>query len=202
MKGFYLAVICISLFACSQEHVSLEGLQSYIADEDNGLQKSIEVDGTQITVTYRPSDLIVDQEIGGEQVDKETLLSIQRRYSSSFYFVVSLAKEHKDIMQQVADKVDYGELVQTLSFHMPAYTFLTTSKIDTIAVDDFALNRSFGLSNSTDLLFVFSRNDVKTDDDWVEFNLNEFGLGVGNQRFRFRLSDIANAPQLKFETQE
>ena len=202
MKGFYLAVICISLFACTQEHVSLEGLQSYIADEDNGLQKSIEIDGTQITVTYRPTDLIVDQEIGDEQVDKETLLSIQKRYSSSYYFVVSLAKEHKDIMQQVAGKVDYSELVQTLSFHMPAYTFLTTSKMDTIAVGDFALNRSFGFSNSTDLLFVFSRNDVKPDDDWVEFNLNEFGLGAGHQRFRFSLSDIAKTPQLEFDIKE
>jgi hypothetical protein len=80
---------------------------------------------------------------------------------------------------------------------MNDFVTLTTAQ-DTIPVGDFMLNRTYGMSNSTDLLFVFSRDKAK-DKDWVQFNLNEFGLGAGNQRFRFRTNDIADAPGVDFE---
>ncbi|HEY9006529.1 MAG TPA: hypothetical protein VIM75_10355, partial [Ohtaekwangia sp.] len=63
---------------------------------------------------------------------------------------------------------------------------------------DFMLNRTYGMSNSTDLLFVFSKEKAKGK-DWIQFNLNELGLGIGNQRFRFEMRDLENVPEVTFE---
>ena len=32
--------------------------------------------------------------------------------------------------------------------------------------------------------------------DWIQFNVNEFGLDVGNQRFRFDTKDIEHCPEM------
>ncbi len=91
----------------------------------------------------------------------------------------------------------YSDLVQTLSFRMSHYVTLTTAPADTIPVGDFMLNRTYGLSQSTDLLFVFNNEKVRGK-EWIQFNLNEFGLGTGNQRFRFRTKDIETLPGIDF----
>jgi hypothetical protein len=61
------------------------------------------------------------------------------------------------------------------------------------------LNRTYGLSSTTDLLFVFNKKKA-AGTDWVQFNLNEFGLGLGNQRFRFSTMDLEETPQINFST--
>lgn len=81
---------------------------------------------------------------------------------------------------------------------MGNYVTLTTASADTIPVGDFMLNRTYGLSQSTDLLFVFNKEETERA-EWVQFNLNEFGLGAGNQRFRFKRKDLEDLPRLNFE---
>jgi hypothetical protein len=93
--------------------------------------------------------------------------------------------------------MQYGDLVQTLSFRMGDYVTLTTDANDTIPVSDFVLNRTYGFSNSTDLLFVFDRKKAE-EKEWVQFNLNECGLGIGNQHFRFKMDDIKSIPVVTF----
>jgi hypothetical protein len=51
------------------------------------------------------------------------------------------------------------------------------------------------LSKSTDLIFSFDKKKTK-DQDWVQFNLNEFGLNTGNKRFRFNMKDLERVPTL------
>jgi hypothetical protein len=110
---------------------------------------------------------------------------------------MSLSSNDKEALHQIASD-QYSDLVQTLSFRMSNYVTLTTSVNDTIPVGDFMLNRTYGMSNSTDLLFVFNREKTK-DTDWVQFNLNEFGLGIGNQRFRFDMHTLENVPEVAFK---
>lgn len=83
---------------------------------------------------------------------------------------------------------------------MNEYVMLTTSARDTIPVGDFMLNRTYGLSASTDVLVVFNREKARGA-DWVQINLSEFGLGVGSQRFRFSRKDLDEIPRIKFENE-
>lgn len=191
-----LFLMAAALTACSSPgHLTPEELTKYIANEDNGLIKKAEINDTKIEVTYRPTDLWVHQELDSEAADTAKVSELRNKYSSYYYFIVSLSRNNKEALHQAGDFGTYSELVQTMSFRMAEYVTLTTARQDTIPVGDFMLNRTYGLSPATDLLFVFSKEKAK-DKEWVQFNLNEFGLGIGNQRFRFRTKDIENAPKI------
>jgi hypothetical protein len=192
-----IAAAFLMLVSCKKTVVhSPEELTAFVGDEENGcIQKSV-TGKTVISVTYRPTDLIVHQEIGEEPVEKKIIDSLRNKYSKYYYFILSLSHDDKEALHQVGDQ--YSDMVNTLSFHMSEFVTMTTAASDTIPVGDFMLNRTFGMSASTDLLFVFNREKSK-DKDWVQFNLNEFGLGVGNQRFRFKTKDLEEVPTIDFK---
>lgn len=192
-------VSILIMVSCSPDHLSPEELTAYLLDEGNGVLKATESEGTKIEVTYRPADLWVHQELGDKAEDTEVIARLQKKYDQYIYFVVSLSKNDREALHQVSGGFgQYSELVQTLSFRMPEYVTLTTARQDTIPVGDFMLNRTYGMSNSTDLLFVFNREKVK-ENEWIQFNLNEFGLGVGNQRFRFKTKDLNDVPKIYYD---
>jgi len=190
----------LAVAGCSPpEYLTTEELTKYISDPDHGLVQHAEVNGYTLDVTYRPTDLLVLQEID-DHADANKIQSVRDKYSKYYYFILSLSKNSKEALHQVGTD-QYSELVQTLSFRMGGYVNLTTSSRDTIPTTDFVMDRTYGLSSATSLLFVFDREKTK-DKDWVQFNLNEFGLGVGNQRFRFRTRDLSEAPGIKFKDQK
>jgi hypothetical protein len=168
-------------------------------DEDNGLIQRSEINGYSIEVFYKPTDLLIHQEVNGEDADDTILKSIRSKYEPYYYFTLNLSRDKKEALQVNGDMGQYSELVQTLSFRMNGYVNLTTTAQDTIPTGDFILNRTYGMSDATSLLFVFNKEKAQ-DQDWIQFNLNEFGLGVGNQRFRFRTKDIEAAPKINFNS--
>lgn len=182
------------------EFDSAKELNAYVLSPENNLTQVIEVGGYAVRVTYRPTDLLVHQETEGEHYDVSRVNVLRQKYDSYYYFIVSLSKGSKEALHHLQDGMgQYSDLVETLSFGMSPYVTLTTSGRDTIPVGDFMLNRTYGFSQSTDLLFVFSREKA-VGKDWVELNLTEFGLGLGNQRFRFWREDVDNVPPLNFES--
>ena len=198
IKQFTPYLFIIMLVSCSSpESLSPEALNKYIQDADHGLVQKAEVNGYTIQVNYRPTDLLVDQELHHKPADKNEIESLRKKYGAYYYFILSLSKDNKEALHQTGGD-QYSDLVQTLSFRMNNYVNLTTSATDTIPTGDFILNRTYGLSDATSLLFVFRREKAK-DKEWVQFNLNEFGLNIGNQRFRFKTKDLENVPKIKFD---
>jgi hypothetical protein len=196
-KLFFIPTLFIcALYGCESKRLSQNQYTEYISDESNGLTKSVDVGNTTVGVSYRPTDLWVSQEVGNSPTTEGKINDVRKKYSSNLYFILSLATGNKEALHQSAGQ-QYSDLLQTLSFRMNEYASLTTSSNDTIQVGDFILNRTYGMSGSTDILFVFNK-DKATDSNWVQFNLNEFGLGIGNQRFRFDTNDIENCPQMEF----
>lgn len=187
-------------WACVPTEVETEReLIEFVQNPDNGLRESTEVNNIKVTVIYKPTDLLVSQEIRDKPVDDSRLTALKKKYGSYHYFTVSFSQDNKEALHTQNGMDVYSDLVQTLSFKMQDYVTLTTSASDTIPVADFMLNRTFGMSSSTDLLFVFSK-EKSAGKDWVQFNLNEFGLNTGNQRFRFQKKDLDDIPTLTFET--
>jgi hypothetical protein len=199
MRYLYLILACILCSCGRTENFRTEAeLIAYIRDEDNGLIKSAELNNYKIEVMYKPVDLLVNQEIGEEPVDEQKLNGLKLKYQAYYYFTLSLSRNNKEALHQVDGGMEqYSALVQTLSFRMNEYVTMTTSAYDTIPAGDFILNRTYGMSTSTDLLFVFNK-EKSADKEWVQFNLNEFGLGIGNQRFRFKRKDLDDAPGMNF----
>lgn len=186
----------LAFIGCCPERLSPKALEDFISDENNGYYKRSRLGKTETTVIYRPTDLLVLQEAGSEPT-AVTIDSLRKKYSQYYYFILRLSCGNKEALHQAEDN-QYSYLVNTLSFGMSDFVTMTTSENDTIPVSDFVLNRTYGISSGTDLLFAFERRKA-INKEWVQFNLGEFGLGTGNQYFRFLVKALERAPKIKFE---
>lgn len=189
----------LSSLACTPEYLDKQALNDYLLEESNGLSKEKSQGDLKLKVTYRPTDLLIEQELGKNYEEKE-ISTLRKKYEPYAYFMVKMESGGQDALySSSAGQGDFSAKLQTLSFRMGDYVNLTTSAQDTIPVADYAFPRTFGIAKSTNLMFVFNREKMK-DQDWVSFNLNEFGLKAGDQRFRFKLSDLNKVPKLKFKS--
>jgi hypothetical protein len=193
-KVFSFLLIVLVIGCKPQSFPSEKELIAYIQDEENGLKKTNDAGDYKVTVTYRPTDLLIMQEVG-EKPTKEAVAKARKKYQNYFYFILSLSKSGKEALDQSQGFGQYSEMVQKLSFRVPEFVNMTTSASDTIPVADFILNRTYGLGSSTDILVVFNKEKTK-DQPWTQFNLNEFGMNLGNSRIRFKVSDLENCPRL------
>ncbi len=190
----YLFIGTAMFWSCSPpEFLDHRDLQSYLLDSKNGLIRINEVDSRKISVQYRPNDLIIDQELNGS-FDAELAKDIKARYENYIYFILDLQVGEQNALY--ASGSAFSERLNTLSFRMAEHVQLTTSNRDTIPVADYIFQRSFGLSNSSTLLFAFNNKDLMGSDHFT-LHLNEFGMGTGRQRFKFETEDIKKTPKLK-----
>jgi hypothetical protein len=173
-------------------------LAKFANDPRNNLRKDQNIGPVHLSLTYRPTDLLVHQELDSEEVTKSLLDSTRNKYGKFHYFVLSMSRDERELLTPANMGSSYSELVEVFSFRMSQYVTMTTSKQDTIYVADYTLNRSYGIAASTDLLFAFPKEKT-TNTEWVQFNMNEFGLGIGNHRFRFDTHDLEDAPHIAFK---
>jgi hypothetical protein len=192
----YLA-FCFLLLGCGRpDYLSEVELSRFILDESNGLVKEINTNGFLLKIHYRPTDLMVAQEM--RTVTTPSVKAIEearKKYKGHYYFILSLSKEGKEVLSPAAQgMVGFSDLLQTLSFRMAEKVNLTTAK-DTIFVADYIYNRTFGMSASTDLLFVFDKAKAKGQ-EFIQLNLDEFGLGIGSKSVRFDIDKLENSPKI------
>jgi hypothetical protein len=200
MNRIIIAFVALFLFRCTPDELSLPELQSYIKDEEHGVHQVAEMNGTRIDVMYKPTDLWVQHEIEQEQsVTNARIDSLRKTYDGLIYFVLSFSRNNTEALHATNSMDQYSDLVQTLSFQMHEYVSLTTFNQDTIPVGDFMLNRTYGINNETEILFVFDKSKA-IGEDWIQLNLNEFGLSTGNHRFKFFMKDLDRVPELKFDS--
>jgi hypothetical protein len=194
-RGMSLILLFLITSCSTPDHLSQKDLQSYIQDESNGLSKSVEAGAVTMKVNYRPNDFLIWQEMEDEE-DLSKITEVQNRYKNYIYFIMQLSAGEKDALYGITtNQMDFNDRLQTLSFRMNQFVNLTTSEQDTIPVADAYYTRMFGLSKSNDILFVFNREKIDTD-QWISFNTKDFGFRTGRKSFRFDLESINNAPRL------
>ena len=198
--SIYLVSFLIILIqsSCTPGYVSEAELRAYVLEKGE-LTKTREYKGFKTQVTYRPTDLLIAQELGGEAArTQEELNRLGHKYGGYYYFILSLSRgEQEALYGSMGGYGQFSELVQTLSFRMAEYLTITTTGGDTIEVADYIFPRTYGMGGATNLMFVFNKKDAQ-DDEWVQLNLKEFGLGLGHQTFRFRRRDLEGVPRIKF----
>ncbi|MEL7145778.1 MAG: hypothetical protein AAFO69_05385 [Bacteroidota bacterium] len=193
-------MMVVMLWSCTTLPENEQELQTYVADPSNGVSKQKQSGGLDFTVTFRPTDLLVAQTLDGD-LEAAKVSSLRKQYGSYAYFVLEMKAEGRDVLYgTAADQAHFNEALQTLSFRMGDYVTLTTANRDTIPVADYTYARTFGMARQTSLLFAFNKEQFQGQ-EWVSFNLNEFGLRAGDQRFRFKVSDLESVPHIPFELQ-
>lgn len=193
-----LIILLLSVFCtCSSPRsVSKEQLMAYVLDEDNGLIQSKTVGDYRIELIYRPTDLIVSQELQGETMDTIRIQELSRKYGDYLYFLLQTSRGGREVLNLENGQQEYSKLLQTMAFRMPEYVSMIQGR-DTTALKDFMLDRTYGMSNTTNLLLVFECKDKSFKED-LQIIVGEFGLGIGSVKFQFDPADIKNAPKLSF----
>ncbi len=203
MYPFRIVSCCLLIFSLALMHACTERSQysetdliKYLSSNERFFKTSTSGDIT-LRVTYRPTDLMVAQELRGiAHPTEQAITHARQKYDHHYYFIMSLSRSGKELLTPSATGMaQFSELLQTISFRMHEVVNMTTFGGDTIPVADYVYNRTFGLGSSTDLLFVFERTAAQ-DQEWVQLNINEFGLGIGRQFLRFRVTDLENAPDI------
>ncbi|GAB5400866.1 MAG: hypothetical protein Aureis2KO_24510 [Aureisphaera sp.] len=200
MKYFFNIVglvLVVLASACSQTSFEDKpSLLAYIKNPENGYTQTKEVNGVEIALTYRPTDLLVAQELRGE-ASKTTIESIRKKYSKHLYFNLSISKNGKEILSSVPnDRSEFGAMVNKLSFGMGRSVHLFTDKKDTIPMTDYIYPRMYGMGKSTSMLLVYPREKELMDSNFFKVSLKDIGLSTGEINFKFDTEKIHSEPLL------
>ncbi|MEM9337919.1 MAG: hypothetical protein AAGA66_04270 [Bacteroidota bacterium] len=203
VRPFGLVAVGVTTFslvlcrcASHQEFSDPETLATYLASRDRYHQE-VRTGATTLSVTYRPTDLILAKEVH-EQTTAGELAQMRQHYENYLYFQLSL--QHNDRAWLTAQVINpsYGELVRTLSFRMSEHLRLITPSDTLLPVSTYH-DRMYGLANATELLVAFPRDGIR-EKERVRLVVNEFGGRLGQHAFPFASTDLLNEPNIQFTT--
>lgn len=191
MRAVLSLLLTLSCFACGKpKPVDEAGMMAFVKDEGNNLTQIVTYDDFKITTTYRPTDLIVKQ-----QMDKATakeIDSLRNSYAPYLYFILSIEKNGKDMETSFA--MDPGSFAEKISYLTSAFSanIILASSSKNYSIIDFVYARSFGTGPSTFLL-VFE----KPNEENFELLVEGHDLGFGKVKFSFSQRDLNRTPHLK-----
>lgn len=187
------------LFGCHQNSFeNEEALLNYMKDESHGYIQKKSVNGIDFQLTYRPTDLLVSQELG-DSVTNERVQTLRKKYSKYLYFNLSMSKNNQELLSAVPkDRNEFGAMVSQLAFGMGEKIHLYTEARDTVELEDFIYPRMYGMSQSTIIMFVYPRKEKTLVGESLNFTIEDIGLFTGEVKFKIPTDIINNQPSLVF----
>ena len=197
-NSLVLLLFTILISSCGNSFDSQEEMTAFITDEDNGYQYKKTVNGVDYTLQYRPTDLLVKQELSGKYTEKQ-VEDLRAQYGKYLYFNLSMSKNNQELLNGLArDKERFGQMVNELAFGMEEKVHLFTPKKDTLAMADFIYPRMYGMTDATTLMIVYPRDEKFMQEDYLNFTIEDLGLDTGEIKFKVKTSELKNEPQLRF----
>lgn len=191
-----LLVLIVS--SCSKTFDTQEEMNDYIKDEDNGYNYKKTVVGVDYVLQYRPTDLLVKQELG-DKIDATQVDKLRKKYSKYLYFNLSMSKNDRELLNGMAsDKAKFGQMVNELAFGMEEKVHLYTTEKDTLAMADFIYPRMYGMSNATSIMIVYPRDAKFMKQDYLNFVIEDLGFDTGDINFKINTQALQKEPQLLF----
>lgn len=195
----YLLFLIILFSSCTQNTFSNKtALLEYIKDETNGYTQHKTVNGVDYTLTYRPTDMLVKQELG-DSINKEHVKQLRDKYNKYMYFNLSMSKNNKELLSVAPkNRNEFGAMVNQLAFGMNEKVHLYTQSKDTIEMADFIYPRMYGMSRATTIMFVYPRDHEALKHEYLNFTIEDLGLYTGEVKFKIPVEKIKKEPMLKF----
>lgn len=179
------------IVCCKPTKVEADELVGYIKKGENGLIQTTEQQGYKLSVYYKPTDLIISQQLNNRE--KKEIDSLKRALEPYQYFIFSVLKQGEDLETGWAkQRVSFADKLSYLNLGFSTEIKLVVDQ-ETVELQDYLYLRSYG-SNASDFLLVF-KNTKKKD---LEIRINGHALGFGAASFSFKQTDIDKVPQLIF----
>ena len=192
-------LLLVLLISCSNKTFNTEEeLWTYLRDESNGFVQQKTVNGYNFSLVYKPTDLLVHQELG-DNAEIDEIEKLRGKYGQYLYFNLSMSKDDKELLS-VAPKTrnEFGTMVNQLAFGIGNKVHLFTQEKDTIELADFVYPRMYGMSRSTDILLVYPREERKLIGGDLSFTIEDLGLYTGEVKLKIPIKNINSEPKLKF----
>jgi hypothetical protein len=198
-RNSVLLLLLLLLISCQNKTFdTVEEITTYINEEDNQYRYSKTINGVKYELTYRPTDLLVNQEVGNKKNKKQIEL-LRKKYSKYMYFNLSMSLNDRELLSNVVrDKQKFGQMVNDLAFGMEEKVNLFTPKKDTLSMADFIYPRMYGMTNNTTIMIVYPRDKKYLEDEYINFTIQDLGFDTGEVKFKINTNSIKNEPQLKF----
>lgn len=197
-NSFLLLILLLVISSCNKHFDSEEQMNEYIQDEDNGYNYKKTISGVDYVLQYRPTDLLVKQELG-DKIDQTQIDKLRQQYHKYLYFNLSMSKNNQELLNSVAqDKVKFGQMVNELAFGMEEKVHFYTPKKDTLEMTDFIYPRMYGMSNATSIMIVYPRDEKYIKQDYLNFTIGDLGFGTGEIKFKLSTTALQDEPQLRF----
>ena len=191
--------IGLLLASCGTTPLPLEAYRAYLADPAHGLTHTAEANGATVTCTYRPTDLLVWQDLTSmPATNPATRDSLTRAYAGKTYCTLTLARQGSEIENQfINEPATYQQVLTYLNTGIAADAFLATTPRDSVPAAASMYVRQYGTTGRSTLLLVFDTHQF-TPRRGFHLTLRGQRLGLGTLRFFFTASDLAALPPLKF----
>lgn len=196
----YLAFIVFLLVNCSNNTFSNEeALLEYLKDEENGYVQRKSVNEIDFELMYRPTDLLVKQELG-DSISLDRVEALRENYSKYLYFNLSMSKNNKELLSTIPnDRNHFTSILNQLTFGMGEMVHVFNDRKDTLEIVDYIYPRLYGMSNSTTIMFIHSRKENPSKTEYLYFSIEDLGLNTGEIKFKIPYKLIEQEPKLIFK---
>lgn len=195
-----VVVFSLLLYSCNKTFDSEQELMMYVLDESSGYVQHKTVNGVDFKLMYRPTDLLVNQELEDKNPKKAEIDALRDKYGKYMYFNLSMSKNEKELLSVAPkNRNEFGAMVNQLAFGMDEKVHLFTQSKDTLRLVDFVYPRMFGTSKATTVMFIYPRDEEKLKNDILKFTIEDLGLYTGELKFKIETKKIKSEPKLSFK---
>lgn len=174
-------------------------LWSYVKNMDNGYHHEKVIGNVVYTLTYRPIDVLVQQELGDVYTDVQ-VDSLRNKYGDYLYFNLGMSAQGQELLNStVGDRNAFGAMVNQLAFGMAEKVHLISQKRDTIPMADYIYPRLYGMSNRTNMLLVYPRDTELFKGDYFHLTIEDLGFATGEVGFKIPTKKLKEEPKLNFK---
>lgn len=188
------------LTGCGTTPLSPTSYRAYLTDPSHGLTHTTEANGATVTCSYRPTNLLVAQDIANTPAATSAILdSLTHAYAGKIYCTLTLSRQGSEIENQfINDPSSYQQVLTYLNTGIAADAFLVTASRDSVPATASMYVRQYGTTGHSTLLLVFDTHQL-TPVQGFHLTLRGQRLGLGTLRFPFNAHDLAALPPLKFD---
>lgn len=193
-----------SLFSCKKREVnSVEEYSKWINEPENGLIQTKRIKGLKVSVKYLPNEYLVYKETIGNDNTETYKDSLKKEYKNSLTFLMIIAPDEEkgnknDIMTEgINNYQEYSERLLALNFQLDKNISLRSGTIELKPVLS-ALENTYGLSKSRNILFVFAANEEQkgkmNDSETIDFVYIDELFSLGIMHFDFANKKLKDLP--------
>lgn len=196
---FSIGVLLLLGSCTSKTFKDKASLWTYLRDTDHGYVHEKRVNGYDFSLLYKPTDILVAQELGDDTSDTKKVEALREKYKQYIYFTLSMSKDNKELLSATPkNRQEFGAMVHQLAFRMNEKVHVFTSKKDTLELLDYIYPRMYGMSNSTSMLFVYPRDEKYLQEEYLNLTIGDLGTYTGEVKFKIPTKKIQNEPKLSF----